>query len=189
MYGFEVTLKTTFNPDDYEYSHSERNCRGNWKLIEVNDVPYCMDTLGIMNIPRAMMVQCEQCKSCFFLDGFEEWIRKVIAAHIVTSKHRLGGHELRFLRQLFELKQTEITEAINMESVSLYSKCENNKEILGADKQVRLKVHYAYLFGIKDPHAYHTMNQTTTQQPLVPPKLLRDCVLEAFDKAAQSLRN
>jgi transcriptional regulator with XRE-family HTH domain len=178
-----ITLDGTFNLNDYANSHSTIGCNGKWEVKEFENIPYPLESMGIISLPIALVIQCPKCGSTYFIPGFEEFIRKIVATRIVISRRPLKDSEIRFLRIIFGLTQKEITEAIALESISYYSKCENGKEHLSIDKQVRLKLHYAYLLGIAGSKNYYTINRTTNDAPeetLISAELLKQCVTSEF---------
>jgi transcriptional regulator with XRE-family HTH domain len=178
-----VTLKSSLNIEEYKNSHTPIDCDGKWEIKKLENIPYPLEAIGIISLPLAIVLQCPKCGATYFVPGFEEFVRRVIATQIVISSRPLGFSEIRFLRIMFGLTQKEVIEAIDLESVSYYSKCENGKEELSLDKQVRLKLHYACLLGIKNRNDYLTINKTTrrsTKEPIFRTELLRKCVLNEF---------
>ena len=68
------------------------------------------------------------------LDG----LHQVIALNLVTTKHKLSGAELRFLRQEMKLSQASLAVLLgnNMQSIALWEK--HGKLPVWADKFIRL---------------------------------------------------
>jgi hypothetical protein len=123
-----------------------------------------MNALGTVLIPIVPFVACPKCQAAYMLPGFLELIEKTIACHLVVSDRVLAAIEIRFLRLAFDFTQKEVTEGIDMESISFYSKCETGKEPLGSDKQVRLKLLYATKLGIKQADDYHKISLTSSRR-------------------------
>ena len=162
--NIKVSLQGKFSAEEYQYHHVTEGCDGQWGILHTTNVPYPLGDLGTVLLPLAPFVACPKCQAAYMLPGFHEFLEKSIASQLVVSEKVLSANEIRFLRLIFNLNQKEVIEAIDMESVSYYSKCETGKEPLGSDKQVRLKIFYATKLGINRADDYHTINLTSSRR-------------------------
>jgi len=154
----------------YKDMHRELPCKGKWKQIVRKNIPYSLDTLGIVFLKKAFFISCPKCGAMYFAPGFEQAVTTKLAEHLVLDRYILEKAQLRYLRTLFGLTQKDIAQALDID-VKEYNKFESTKvatRIMNPDKQVRLKLYYASKLGLSVDKLMELWNISDQESAKIP---------------------
>jgi DNA-binding XRE family transcriptional regulator len=148
----EYRFKFHINMRDFDGMHRDEDCKGTW-MVTVTSGParrFTLDALGPVPVPLIPLVTCHHCKTSYEIPKFRDFVEEIIARHLITSKEALTKKQIRFLRMYFNLTQEQLAHHIGVADRHEMAKMESEKSErnLGADRQVRLKLHGAKLLKI-----------------------------------------
>lgn len=188
--GKRITLiwKEKFDSKDYRDAHKNADCNGEFKFKTIQNDVISLGPLGLFNLPVAPYLVCEKCEAAFIAPGFVKGFEKFLAIKMVLSPHLLMKRQLRFLRVHLGLSQQEVADILGATDRQYIQKTESDKyeRQLGPDKQVRLKIIYAEMLGIKDLQQIYQISKSIEDTPLKTDEVFKEA-LEQFTKEAAAL--
>ena len=161
------------NKDFFQDFHRDENCKGDWVLVEKNNVPYRMDSGILVILNHAPFVKCNKCAATFFAQGYEQWLKQLIAKMLLAQDGLLDKAELRFLRNIVGKTQKEMAGYLGW-NVDEYTKfeSENSDRKLNLDRNARIKMIFADLLDIKDPELLRKLAYVNKDKKVELPKYI-----------------
>jgi DNA-binding XRE family transcriptional regulator len=158
----EYRFNFKINVREFDGMHRDEACKGEWK-ITITSGParrFTLDALGPVPVPLIPLVTCHECHTSYEVPKFREFVEEIIARHLVTSKEALTKKQIRFLRLFFNQTQEELASHIGVADRHEMAKMESEKSerTLGADRQVRLKLHCAKLLKLVELNQIFELN-------------------------------
>jgi len=139
-YNFLATLKD---------AHTDRDCKGEFTFNVYRNVPSPIGALGDITLPAVPMYVCPDCEATYIDPSFRERAEKICAIALITSKALLGGNQLKFLRQYFDLSQEDFGGKVGIDKFTV-SRIESGARQMDPYKQVVLKMKLAKIVGYDD---------------------------------------
>ncbi len=140
------------NLEDYEAYHESDDCEGKFVPAVTLNGLYDSSALGPVKLPIIPQFRCAKCGAAVLAEGFNEWIEKILAHNLLISHGSLSKKQIKFLRQHFGFSQEKLGQRLGIDKheMSKFESSQFSNRVMDIDKQLRLRLIFAELIGIKE---------------------------------------